>query len=161
VITIAHVVAGTTTNIIPETAFIEGTMRTVSDEARETGRALVRRVAAGIAAAHGVTADVQLEPGYPVTYNEPRFTEFVRGLGVELAGPGPVHEMEHPIMGAEDFSYVLQRVPGAFVFLGARPAGQDPATAPQNHSNRVVFDEPPMALGAALYAAVALRHLDS
>jgi hippurate hydrolase len=159
VITIAHVVAGTTTNIIPETAYIEGTMRTVSDEAREAGRALVRQVVPGIAAAHGVTADVELEPGYPVTYNEPAFTAWVRSLAVELAGPEMVHDMEHPIMGAEDFSYVLQRVRGAFVFLGGRPAGQDPATAPQNHSNRVVFDEPPMALGAALYAAVALRHL--
>jgi hippurate hydrolase len=62
-------------------------------------------------------------------------------------------------MGAEDFSYVLQRVPGMMAFLGARPADQDPATAPQNHSNRVVFDEPPMALGAALHAAVALHYL--
>ena len=62
-------------------------------------------------------------------------------------------------MGAEDFSYVLQRVPGAMAFVGARPDGQDPATAPQNHSNVVVFDEPAMAVGVALYAAVAIRHL--
>ena len=77
----------------------------------------------------------------------------------ELAGDEVLVPMDHPIMGAEDFSYVLQRVPGAFAFIGARPAHEDPATAPQNHSNRVVFDEEPMALGAALYAGLAVRHL--
>ena len=159
VITIANVVAGTTTNVIPETAYIGGTMRTVSDEAREAGRALVRRVAPAIATAHGLTADVELEPGYPVTYNDPDATEFVRDTARELAGEHVLGAMDHPIMGAEDFSYVLQRVKGAFVFLGARPAGEDPQTAPQNHSNRVVFDEEPMALGAALYAALAVRSL--
>ena len=59
-------------------------------------------------------------------------------------------------MGAEDFSYVLQRVPGMLAFVGARPAHEDPATAPQNHSNLVIFEEAPMATGAALYAAAAL-----
>jgi amidohydrolase len=159
VITIANVVAGTTTNIIPETAYIGGTMRTVSDEAREAGRTLVRRVAPAIAAAHGLTADVEIEPGYPVTYNDPAATEFLRDTVRELAGEGVLRVMDHPIMGAEDFSYVLQRVSGAFAFVGARPAHEDPQTAPQNHSNRVVFDEEPMALGAALYAALAVRSL--
>ena len=67
--------------------------------------------------------------------------------------------MGAPLMGAEDFSYVLQRVPGCMAFLGARPAGLDPSTAPQNHSNRVVFDEDAMAVGIALYAAKALEVL--
>ncbi len=161
VITIANVVAGTTTNIIPETAYIGGTMRTVSDEAREAGRTLVRRVAPAIAAAHGLTADVEIEPGYPVTYNDPAATEFVRDTVRELAGEGALVAMDHPIMGAEDFSYVLQRVSGAFAFLGARPAHEVLQATPQNHSNRVVFDEEPMALGTALYAALAVRSLGS
>jgi hippurate hydrolase len=73
-----------------------------------------------------------------------------------------VEEMRDPIMGAEDFSYVLQRVPGAMFFLGALdPDEPDPATAPQNHSNRVRHHEPAMATGAAVYAAVALAHLRS
>jgi hippurate hydrolase len=67
--------------------------------------------------------------------------------------------MNHPVMGAEDFSYVLEQVPGAMAFLGACPAGADPATTPDNHSNRVVFDEDSMASGVAVYAALALRHL--
>jgi hippurate hydrolase len=67
--------------------------------------------------------------------------------------------MPAPVMGAEDFSYVLQRVPGAMAFLGACPPGVDPATAPANHSNLVVFDEEPLPAGVALYAQMALRAL--
>jgi amidohydrolase len=159
VITIAHVAAGTTTNIIPETAFLEGTMRTVSETTREATREHIRRVVEGIAAANGTTAHVEIEPGYPVTVNDPAFTEFVSGVARELLGADAVHPMEAPIMGAEDFSYVLQQVRGALAFLGGRPDRLDPLTAPQNHSNRVVFDEAAMATGAALYAAVALEHL--
>ena len=76
-----------------------------------------------------------------------------------LLGEDDIVVVPAPIMGAEDFSYVLEEVPGTIAFVGARPAGLDPATAPMNHSNRVVFDEAAMAVGAATYAAVALRHL--
>jgi hippurate hydrolase len=159
VITIAQVVAGTTTNIIPETAFLGGTMRTVSDAARTEGRALVRRLCDGIAAAHGATVEVDIEPGYPVTHNDPAFTDLVLTAAREVIGDDLVHVLHAPIMGAEDFSYVLQEVPGAMAFVGARPVDEDPATAPMNHSNRVVFDEAAMAVGVATYVAVALRHL--
>jgi hippurate hydrolase len=157
VITIANIAAGTTTNIIPETAFMQGTMRTVSEEARAAVRGYIRQVVAGISAAHDMTADVQIEPGYPVTVNDADFTEIVRTVATELLGPAAVQTMPAPLMGSEDFSYILQRVRGAFAFLGARPAGLDPGAAPPNHSNRVVFDEGAMPVGAALYAAVALR----
>ncbi len=73
-----------------------------------------------------------------------------------LAGEDAIDDLGAPIMGAEDFSYVIQRVPGMMAFLGARPPGIDPATTPQNHSNLVVFEEPPMALGVALFAAAVL-----
>jgi hippurate hydrolase len=160
IVTIANVVAGTTNNIIPDSAFLRGTMRTVSPGTRERIRDLVRQVADGIAAAHGATAEVAIEPGYPVTMNDPEFAEFVLDVARDLVGPDEVSLLPSPIMGAEDFSYVLERVPGAMAFLGGRPDGLDPATAPQNHSDRVVFDEPAMAVGIALYAAVTLRHLE-
>jgi hippurate hydrolase len=160
IVTIANVVAGTTNNIIPDSAFMRGTMRTVSPGTRERIRDLVRQVADGIAAAHGATAEVAIEPGYPVTMNDPAFAEFVLDVARDLVGPDEVSLLPSPIMGAEDFSYVLERVPGAMAFLGGRPDGLDPATAPQNHSDRVVFDEPAMAVGIALYAAVTLRHLE-
>jgi amidohydrolase len=159
VITIAHLTAGTTSNIIPETAFLEGTMRTLSETTREATREQIRRVVEGIALANGVEADLAIEPGYPVTVNDPAFTEFVADVARDLLGADAVRPMPAPIMGAEDFSYVLQQVRGAIAFLGGRPARLDPATAPQNHSNRVVFDEAAMADGAALYAAVAMEHL--
>ena len=159
VVTIAQITAGTTNNIIPESVFLFGTIRTVSEKSRAEVRAGVRRVAEGIAAAHGATAEVDLEPGYPVTINDPGFAAFVMGTARSLIGPDQVVELAAPTMGAEDFSYILQAVPGAMAFVGARRDGPDPATAPQNHSNMVVFDEPAMAVGVALYAAVAIRHL--
>jgi amidohydrolase len=159
VVTIAQITAGTTNNIIPDSAFLFGTIRSVSEETRVIVRAGVRRVAEGIAAAHDASVDVDLEPGYPVTINDPDFTSFVMDTARSLVGDERVREMPAPIMGAEDFSYVLQQVPGAMAFLGGRPAGLDPATAPQNHSNLVVFDESAMPTGVALYVAVALRHL--
>ena len=159
VITIAHLVAGTRDNIVPETALIEGTIRTVSEATRARMREGVRRIANGICAAHGTTAEVEIEPGYPVTMNDPSFAGLVTDVAGELLGESSVGTEPVPDMGAEDFSYVLQRVPGAMARLGGRPAGVDEATAPQNHSNRVVFDEEAMAVGAALHAAVSLRYL--
>jgi hippurate hydrolase len=80
-------------------------------------------------------------------------------MAAAVLGRTRLGAMPGPIMGAEDFSYVLQRVPGALGFLGACPPRVDPGTAPANHSNRVVFDESAMAAGAALYAALALDAL--
>jgi hippurate hydrolase len=161
VVTIAQVVAGTTTNIIPETAFLAGTMRTVSAERREAVKTEVRRVCDGIAAAHAASVEVEIEPGYPVTVNDNAFTELVLDVAKEVVGEEGTRLLRAPIMGAEDFSYVLQQVPGAMAFVGARPPDEDPATAPMNHSNRVVFDESAMAAGIAMYVGVARRFLSA
>jgi amidohydrolase len=160
VVTIAQIQGGTTNNIIPESVFLFGTIRTVSDERRAAVRDGVKQVAEGIAAAHGASAEVDLEAGYPVTINDPAYTAFVTDTARDLVGEGRVHELKAPIMGAEDFSYVLQQVPGAMAFLGGTPPGIDPEMGPQNHSNLVVFDEDALAIGVALYAAVAIRHLN-
>jgi hippurate hydrolase len=122
-------------------------------------RELLTRVTAGVAATHGTTIDLEIVPGYPVTSCDPDVTAWVRGLAVDLVGESEVHDLAHPVMGAEDFAYVTERVPGMMAFLGSRPDGLDTATAPQNHSNLVVFDEPAMAVGVALYAAAALDFL--
>ncbi len=159
VVTIAQITSGTTNNIIPESAFLFGTIRSVSEATRAEVRAGVKRVAEGIAAAHDATVEVDLPAGYPVTINDPDFAEFVLDTSRSLIGSDRVVVMKAPIMGAEDFSYVLQQVPGAMAFLGGMPAGLDLKLAPKNHSNLVVFDEPSMAVGVALYAAVAIRHL--
>jgi amidohydrolase len=159
VLTIARISGGTTNNIIPGTVEIEGTIRTVSAKTRALMRDLVTRVASGVAAAHGTTVDLEVVPGYPVTVCDPGVTAWVRGLAVDLAGEASVRDLEQPIMGAEDFSYVTERVPGMMAFLGACPPSEDPETGPQNHSNLVVFDEASMALGVALYAAAAIDFL--
>ncbi len=159
VLTIARISGGTTNNIIPGTVEIEGTIRAVSAKTRRLMSELVDRVVSGVAAAHGTTVDLEIMPGYPVTVCDPGVTAWVRGLAVELAGEASVHDLEQPIMGAEDFSYVIERVPGMMAFLGACPPSEVPETGAQNHSNLVVFDEPSMALGVALYAFAALDFL--
>lgn len=159
VLTIAHLSAGTTSNVIPETAFMEGTVRTLCAGVRERVREIVRRVCRYTALAHGCSAEVVVEPGYPVTVNDPAAVGRIETVGRESLGSARVVTMPTPILGAEDFSYVLERVPGALAFLGGCPPGVDPSQAAPNHSNRVVFDEAAMASGVAVYAGLALDAL--
>jgi hippurate hydrolase len=158
VITVTRIAGGTTGNVIPETVELQGTIRALSERSRTRAQEGLERIARGIAQAHGVEARVALLRGYPVTVNDAGFESFSRGVARELLGPRGVIEFDAPIMGAEDFSYVLQRTPGAMVFLGLRPPGvPDPAPC---HSNRMLIDEEGMAYGVALHAAVALRFLE-
>jgi hippurate hydrolase len=157
VLTIAHVTAGTTHNIIPETASISGTFRCVSDSRRAAMRPLVERVARGIASAHGVEVEIEFAELYPVTVNDAAVAEEVHAIATDLVGEEAAVVMDAPIMGAEDWSYVLQRIPGAMAFLGARPADHPLEGWPQNHSNLVTFDEAALVVGAALYAKAALE----
>jgi hippurate hydrolase len=159
VVTVARITAGTTNNVIPETAEIEGTVRAVSEKTRSRVHDGIRRVVDGIAAAHGAEVDVLIEPGYPVTVNDQDFAATALGIAEQVVGSDKVVRQPHPIMGAEDWSYVLQRVPGAMVFLGGTHPDRDLASAAPNHSNLVVFDEQAMVNGVATYAAVALHHL--
>lgn len=159
VVTVGRISAGTTNNVIPEVAEIEGTIRATSEQTRAKVHDGIRRVAEGIAAAHGCDCTVEVVSGYPVTINDDEFADFALGIAADVAGAENVVRLPHPVMGAEDFSYVLQNLPGAMMFLGGTPTGMNPATAPPNHSNRVMFDEPAMAVGTALYATAALRRL--
>ena len=119
----------------------------------------LRRVAERIAEAHGATAEPEIVPGYPVTSNDDQFADFTLDVARDVLGDGNVRRLPNPIMGAEDFSYVLNRVPGTMMFLGGTPPDRDPRTAPANHSNLVTFDESAMVDGVALYAATALSWL--
>lgn len=159
VITITKLVSGTAYNVIPEVAKVEGTIRALSDRTRRNVHDGIRRVAEGIAAAHDMSAEVIIELGYPVTVNDSPSADFALDVASSIVGDGKIARMPTPIMGAEDFSYVLEKLPGAMVFLGGTPAGMDPSKAPPNHSNRVMFDEDAMSTGIALYSAMALRTL--
>ena len=161
VVTVGKIMAGTVNNIIPETAEIEGTIRAVSETTRRLVHDGIRRVAEGIASAHDAEVTVEVVDGYPVTVNDRSQADVVLGLARDLAGADKTVRMPNPIMGAEDFSYVLQQIPGAMMFLGGTHPDRNLATAPSNHSNRVVFDEEAMVTGTAMYAAMALNHLVS
>ena len=158
VITFAMIEAGTTHNVIPETARLVGTVRALSDDTREELHAILRRVASNVAAAHGVEADVQIDIGYPVTVNDPSYTAFVDTIAKRTLGDDLVRPLKNPSMGGEDWAYVLREVPGMMSYLGACLPGQVPGKAPGNHSNRVVFHEESMVAGMALHAAVAMAH---
>jgi hippurate hydrolase len=159
VVTITKISAGTAFNVIPETAKIQGTIRAVSAKTRSKVHENVTRLAEGIASAHGMVAEVDVDLGYPVTVNDAGFASFASEVATSILGEGKVAQMPHPVMGAEDFSYVLERLPGSMMFLGGTPKGTNPATAAPNHSNKVMFDEDAMSIGVSIYAAMALRHL--
>jgi amidohydrolase len=157
VLTIARIEAGTTRNVIPETASLLGTVRTVSEATRERMLDGIRRVAEGVAAAHSAEVAVDLVRGYPVTVNDAGFAGFVLDTARELLGAENAHEMRHPVMGSEDFSYVLQRIPGAMANLGTRP---DTGPVFPNHSNRMLINESALAHGIAMHVAVALKFFE-
>jgi hippurate hydrolase len=159
VITVGRIQAGTTTNIIPEVADLEGTIRCLSETTRTLVHTELARVCEHVGAAHDCRVAVDITPGYPVTVNDDAVALGSVRLAQTVLGPKHGAVMADPLMGAEDFSYILQRVPGAMAFLGACPPGVDPDDAPPNHSNRVHFDESALANGVAMHAAFALDAL--
>ncbi|MEU7480036.1 M20 family metallopeptidase [Lentzea sp. NPDC042327] len=159
VVTVAQIRAGTTTNIIPEVATLDGTIRTLSELTRKQVHTELEQVVKHTAAAHGCRAEISIVPGYPVTVNDDAVGQHVLDLAASAMGPSWSEPLPDPLMGAEDFSYVLQRVPGALAFVGGCPRGVDVEEAEANHSNRVLFDEASMEHGVAMYAAFALDAL--
>lgn len=160
VITIARVTSGTTNNVIPETAELEGTIRSFSETSRALAHDGVRRVAANIAAAHDATASVEIIAGFPVTICDARAVALAQATAERVFGDGGWQTVANPVMGAEDFSYVLRKVPGAMMFLGAVPEGGDYKTCCGLHSNRMVLDEAVMARGVAMHCAIAEAFLN-
>lgn len=159
VVTVAKIAAGTTYNIIPETAEMLGTIRTLSPHCRAMVAKELKRLAPAIAEAHGCTAEVDIEEGFPVTICDSRAVAFGQSVVESTFGEAAWLTMDNPVMGAEDFSYVLEKVPGAMFWLGASEAGSDWRSCCGLHSNRMMLDEKVMARGAALHAALAERFL--
>jgi amidohydrolase len=159
VLSITKISAGTTSNVVPESAKLLGTLRSFSEKSRTTAREGIARMADHIARAHDMEAIVDLEAGYPVTINDDKFVTFAKGVVTDLLGEKGYLAMPAPIMGAEDFSYVLQRMPGCMMFLGVTPHDVSHHHAHACHSNRMTMDEGAMANGIALHCAVAERFL--
>ena len=159
VLTVGSFHAGTADNVIPDDAELHATVRSFSPAARAAIQQAAPRLARDIATAHGLTVTAEYEDGYPVTVNTDDEVSFAEQTVADVLGPGRFVAAPNPIPGAEDFSYVLSEVPGAYLMLGAVPPSADPLTAPFNHSPRAVFDDAALPDGAALYAGLALGRL--
>jgi hippurate hydrolase len=159
VLSITKISAGTAHNIVPTSAELLGTLRTLSEERRATLQVAFRRVVEHVAAAHGLQGEAEVTEGYPVTLNDTRATDLVRRCAADLGSDWS--ELPAPIMGAEDFAYVLREIPGAMAILGTAPKGTDPATNPPLHNTRMTIDEETMAKGVALHCTFAERFLTS
>jgi hippurate hydrolase len=158
VLTVGTFHAGTRRNIIPDDASFEATVRTFSAAVSDQFAEDSVRLCEGIAAAHGLRVEARYEREYPATINDAAEHEFAANTVREVFGPERFTDLTYPLTGSEDFSQVLERVPGAYVFLGAC-AGDDPDSAPYNHSPLAVFDDSVLADGAALLAELAVRRL--
>lgn len=159
VISITNVHGGTTNNVIPERVDLEGTLRSVSEGSRAKAIKGIERIVHNIAAAHEMTATFEQVAGYPVVINDAGFAHFTLDVAHRLLGDSGAFEMPSPVMGAEDFSYLLNERPGAFAYLGVCPPGVSPAHAHGCHSNRMTIDEPALRNGVAMYSAIALDYL--
>ncbi|MGV3553729.1 MAG: M20 metallopeptidase family protein [Croceibacterium sp.] len=157
VVTISQLDAGSAHNIVPDCATLKGTMRTLTPEKRTAVQADIRRLATNIAAAHDCLADVTITEGFPPTINDARAVELAEAVATGLGGP--FLRLESPIMGAEDFSYVLEKVPGAMCFLGVAAEGADWKSCCSIHSSRMMVDESVLPRGTAFLAGCASTFL--
>ena len=155
VLSITCIHAGTAHNVLPDAVELLGTLRTLSPEGRARGREAFERICTHVAAAHGCTAEVDIEQGYPPTVNDARAVALIRDLAGE-----DFHELPASNMGGEDFSYVLEKVPGAMAFLGVAPRGEDAATRAPLHNPAMMIDESVLPKGVALHCAFATRFLE-
>jgi amidohydrolase len=156
VVTITYMQAGSAFNVIPSEVVMAGTVRTVAPEVRAAMSAHIERLAQQTAAAFGATAEVVYVHGSSAVVNHAGFTDIVRRAFDSPGAAAAIVEMSHPVMGAEDFGAYLERVPGAFAFLGARPAHQEAFPC---HHPQFDIDERALGLGVEVLATVALEYL--
>jgi hippurate hydrolase len=158
VITVTQLSAGIAVNVIPNTATLGASVRTLSDASWDQLARELPLLAEGIASAYGCTVEVEFRRQYPVTVNDTASTAAAADDLGELLGAGRVVPLENPLMGSEDFSLVLEEVPGTFIMMGARPddVGED---GPSNHSSEVRFDDAVLGDQAAALAHLAALKL--
>ncbi|MBG0741402.1 amidohydrolase [Paeniglutamicibacter antarcticus] len=159
VVTVTQLSAGQAINVIPPHASLGATVRTLSAQSLELLKVETTRLADGIAAAHGCTADIDLNVIYPVTVTDPEVTGAAMAQLSDMFGADRVVEQNEPVMGSEDFSFVLNEVPGSFFMLTCSPQGVDPTTLAYNHSPRVLFDDAVLGDQAAALAHLAFTRL--
>jgi amidohydrolase len=139
--------AGEAFNILPQEVMLIGTIRTLSETVRSQTHARMRTITEGTAALFGATAQVVFEGDVPVTVNDAEKTEFAQGVAREIVGEGNVKDMR-PIMGAEDFSHMLRKRPGAFIMLGN-------GIGPGLHNPGYNFNDAAIPLGVSYWIRLA------
>lgn len=159
VMTIGEFHSGTARHVVPDSAQLTAGVRSFDSGVRERLGRDLPALARGIADSHGAVATTAYESADPVTMNDPQAVDSVRNVVTSLLGAQSFNELAFPHTIAEDFSRVLQEVPGAMIFLGAAPEGTDPANAPTNHSSLAVFDDSVLPAAAAVLAGLALQTL--
>ncbi len=158
VITVGQFHAGTKANIIPDTAEFRATIRTFSADNRARIQIEAVRLCKSIAEGYGLKAEVSVVEQYPVTINNDTHAKFVGTVAAELFDDEGFMEMPHAIAGAEDYSRVLEAVPGSYIFLGAS-VDKDFTKSEVNHSPRAMFDDSVLYRGTALLSELAVRSL--
>ncbi|MEV0699197.1 M20 family metallopeptidase [Saccharopolyspora sp. NPDC050389] len=161
VLTVGMIHGGTQENVIPDEVTFAATVRSFSPQAQAVVKDGSIRVCEGIAAAHGAELDAEFVELYPVTVNDVAETSFVTDTLRELHGEERFAPAPNPVAGSEDFSRVLDEVPGAMIALGACPDDLDVANAPNTHSPRAQFDDAVLGDGAVAYAALAVQRQQS
>ena len=146
VISVGKIEAGVRNNIIPEEAEMIGTIRTLDTGMQDIIHRKIRHVVTKTAESMGATAEVKIEEGYPVTYNDPELTEQMLPTLHGIAGSDDVI-LSDAITGAEDFSFFQKEVPGLYWFVGGMPKGMNPAEAPPHHTPDFYIEEEGMKLG--------------
>jgi len=159
VITVGQFHAGTKANIIPDAAEFQATIRTFSPENRSRIQVEAVRLCNSIAEGYGLKADVKLVEQYPVTVNNNDHAQFLGKVAAEIFGAEGYVDMPHPIAGAEDYSRVLEEVPGSYAFLGAS-VDKEFTKSEVNHSPRAMFDDSVLYRGTALLSELAVRSLN-
>ena len=159
IITVGNLHAGTLRNIIPAEAHFDATVRCFSAEAQQKLETGTIRLIEGIASAHGVEVDARFRALYPATINDVDEYAAAEAAILDLAGEDRYVRLPKPIPASEDFSFVLEEVHGAFVYLCACPPEIDPVTAPSNHAPEAMFDDAVLPDAAALLADLAIRRL--
>jgi amidohydrolase len=158
VVTIGKIEAGMAHNVIPESATLAGTLRTLNEDVNSLATARIERLATSVAEAFGATATVKWEAiPYPVTLNDRDATEKFRAVATPILAEGQLHDEPHPSMGGEDFSFYGQHVPACFFFLGLKPESQ--AIYPNLHSPRFDFNDDAIGLGVEIMSRLALQNL--
>ncbi|HET7202813.1 MAG TPA: amidohydrolase [Steroidobacteraceae bacterium] len=159
VVSVGAIKGGIRNNIIPDSVEMVGTFRTFDPEVREQVIERIRRIATETAAAAGATAEFELGPDpNPVVVNEPALTTRAVATLERVAGKDHVAVMPY-VTGSEDFAFYARQMPTFYYFVGSTPQGQDPATAPSNHSPRYFLDEAALPLGVSTLTALALDYL--